>query len=126
MHPRRKSKVARSANDRVAGYAHNVVVTTRPPHYIREWRKYRELTQERLGERIGRDKSIISKLENDRIDYSGEHLELIGAALGCEPRDLLDLPPNRTEAEVIDLLRRLHGEKKKAAIAMLKGLLEAG
>ncbi len=58
-------------------------------HFIKEWRKYRGLTQEQLAERIGVAVSTISQLETMKQGYSQPTLEAIADALGCEPADLL-------------------------------------
>lgn len=78
----------------------------RARHYLREWRKYRSLTQERLAERIDATPSTISQLENGLINYTQPTLEALADALNCEPGDLLSRDPN-IEGAVIDLMRML-------------------
>jgi len=94
-------------------------------HYIKEWRKFRELTQSVVAERIERDVSVVSRVERGEIKLTQEILERIAFALGCDdPTDLLFPPPNHPEAEVIDLLRRLRGPRRRQAVRMLKALME--
>lgn len=69
----------------------------RRPHYIRQWRKFRGLTQEQLEGRIEKKGGTLSKLENYKIDYTQEHLESLAHALRCTPRDLLAPPPNELD-----------------------------
>lgn len=57
--------------------------------FIKEWREYRNLTQERLAERIDRSPGLISKIENQQGPYTQQTLEAIAGALGCQPVDLL-------------------------------------
>lgn len=56
---------------------------------LKEWRKYRNLTQERLAERAGVTQGLISQLENNHTDWTGDVLARLAEALGCEPADLL-------------------------------------
>jgi len=61
--------------------------------YFREWRLFRELTQEQLAEMVGTGKAAISKLERGDVAYSQESLEAIADALRCEPADLISRRP---------------------------------
>lgn len=64
-----------------------------PRHFIREWRAYRQLTQQQLAERIGIDKSYLSKIETGRKRYDQPFLEAAAEVLRCEPADLLIRDP---------------------------------
>lgn len=65
-----------------------------PGHFIREWRTYREMTQERLAELIGAaDASVVSKIETGDRGYRRDSLEPFAKALQCTPGDLLRPPP---------------------------------
>jgi transcriptional regulator with XRE-family HTH domain len=63
-------------------------------HYIREWRKHRELTQEQLAERIGITKSYLSKIESGKKRYDQPFLEAAAEVLRCEPADLIVRDPS--------------------------------
>ena len=93
--------------------------------YIREWRKARNLTQERLGDRIEKDASIISRLERGEIPYSQEWLEALAVALNCEPGDLLKPPPGPEEIEAHDILRAIPPAKRPDALRILRALATA-
>lgn len=57
--------------------------------YLKEWRKHRGLTQERLADRLETTKGFISQLENGHRGYTQRLLERLADALMCEPADLL-------------------------------------
>ncbi len=59
------------------------------PRFLREWRKYRNLTQSQLAERAEVTQGMISQLELGNSDYTGGLLEALAYALLCEPVDLL-------------------------------------
>lgn len=97
----------------------------RPRHFIKEWRKFRDLTQDQLAGRIGSATSTISQLETGKQGYSQALLEELAEALSCEPWDLLHVDPGK-EGEVIDLTRMLRNanpEVQAEAIGYVKGLL---
>jgi transcriptional regulator with XRE-family HTH domain len=96
--------------------------TNGPRHYIREWRKFRGLTQEQLAGRLGVVTSSVSQLETGKQGYSQPMLEAIAEALRCEPADLLNMNPLK-EGEVIDLMRLLNkAENRDMAIRVLKSM----
>lgn len=76
---------------------------TRQKIFLKEWRKHRRLTQEQLGERVGREfgeavsNAHISHIETGRQQYTQDMLERLAAALNCAPYDLLIGPPDELE-----------------------------
>lgn len=62
------------------------------PH-IREWRKARGLTQQQIGQAIGRDRTVVSKMETGDIGCSMETVRQIAKALAIEPYALLHSKP---------------------------------
>lgn len=93
-------------------------------HYVREWRKYRHLTQEQLADRLGVATSTISQLETGKQGYSQAILEALADALSCQPADLLRRDPNK-EGEIVDLFDGLTDERRALAVEMLKTLKSA-
>lgn len=106
-------------------YARPRPETARPPHYLREWRQYRGLTQARLGERLNMDKGSVSRLENFETKYTQETLEAFGVALGVEAADLLQPPPSpdRPEDDLTRHLRKLKTKEDRAKVARLLAAL---
>src|SRR5260221_9444891 len=77
-----------------------------PPkkHFIKEWRKYRGLTQEKLAARLGISTSHISQIERGRINYTRETLEALAYSLHCEPSDLLGRDPNLPDYQLWQII----------------------
>lgn len=82
----------------------------RPPHgrirhhptYIRQWRKYRGLTLDRLAERVGAltggfTHASLSRIERGLQAYTQAVLEAIAEALGTDPASLLMRDPSDPE-----------------------------
>lgn len=98
------------------------------PHYIREWRKHRHLTQERLAERVGQTQGWVSQLERQEIGYTQGTLEALAYALSCEPSDLLAVNPFMA-GEVVDLvglLRRATPAQQHTVYELAKTYLQVG
>lgn len=66
---------------------------TQRPTFIREWRKFRHLTLERLAERIEVTAGALSQLERGDVQYTQPMLEALADALNCEPADLITRSP---------------------------------
>lgn len=65
--------------------------------FLREWRKYRGLTQQELADRAGLTNSAVSHLERGAKAYTQGSLEALARALECEPADLLARDPSSDE-----------------------------
>ena len=95
-----------------------------PRHYVREWRKHRNLTQERLAERTPFTTGAISQLETGHTSYTQPMLEALAVALDCLPGDLLSRNPLK-DGTVVQLFNDLPEDKQRVAIEMLKALKTA-
>lgn len=90
---------------------------------IREIRKAKGWTVERLAQASGISKSYLSELETGKKQINGRKLEAIARALQCAPLDLLDdktLEPDVMEH--IRLLRCLSPSDRQAVIRHARGL----
>lgn len=87
--------------------------------FIKEWREYRGLSQERLAERINRSPGLISQIENRVGPYTQETLEAIADALLCEPQDLLIRDPNDPDG-IWSIWDNVEPTQRKQAIEILK------
>ena len=67
---------------------------------IREIRTDRGISQDALAKSIGRQKALVSKLENGKIKLSQQYLELLAEALSCAPADLLG-PPSFAKSKTL-------------------------
>lgn len=93
---------------------------------LKEWRNFRGLTQERLASRAGVTQGLISQLENDRTDYSGEVLAALADALGCTPADLLIRNPTQPDAvwSIMDNLRSATPEEREQVRRVTDAMLK--
>lgn len=71
---------------------------TRRRTFIREWREYRNLSQEALGDRIGTSGGSISRIETGAQPYTQDTLEALAEALMTDPASLLMRDPSAQDA----------------------------
>lgn len=96
----------------------------RANHFVKEWRKKRGLTQERLAERTPFSPGAISQLETGRTSYTQDMIEALADAMELKPGDLISRNPN-AEVDVVALFNDLSEDKRRIAIEMLKTLKTA-
>jgi transcriptional regulator with XRE-family HTH domain len=89
--------------------------------FLKQWREYRQLTQEQAAERIGMDRSNLSRLERGDIPYSQGVLEAAADAYSCEPWDLLNYDPFKA-GEVVDIVKLIDEKNRATAIRLLRAL----
>jgi transcriptional regulator with XRE-family HTH domain len=85
-------------NVSMAKFARPAPKPERRRHFIKQWRKAKNLTQEELAERIGVTPGAISQLELGRVNYTQNMLEAIAEEFGVRPGDLLNVDPTREGA----------------------------
>lgn len=70
----------------------------KPEHFIRQWRKHRGLTLERLADRLEITAGALSNVERGDSGYTQPLLEALAYALQCEPADLIMRDPTEEAA----------------------------
>lgn len=70
----------------------------RRPTFIKEWREYRNLTQDQLGERLETSGGSISRIESGTQPYTQDTLEALADALQTDAASLLMRNPNDPDA----------------------------
>jgi transcriptional regulator with XRE-family HTH domain len=93
----------------------------RPRHFIKEWRKSKNLTQEALAAAIGMATSSISQIETGKTGYSQPLLEQLAEYFGCEPGELLMRNPldKRAPWSLADSLKPENRAKVEEYIELL-------
>jgi transcriptional regulator with XRE-family HTH domain len=95
-------------------------------HYLKEWRKFRGLTQQALAEAVATEKSVISLIENEKRGLSDEWAHKLAPILGTTPGFLYDHDPNNLDTELIDAVRQVPAKDRDQALAILKTFRGAG
>ena len=95
------------------------------PNQIRKYRLKAGLSQQSLGDKIGRNKAKISKLETGEQELTQHYMELIAKAITeegvrCRPHDLLPPAPGyEYEEQILDALDGFADKTKKSAVDFL-------
>ena len=66
--------------------------------FLKQWREYRNITQDQLAERLETSKASISRIENGEQAYTQDFLEACAEALMTDPASLLMRDPTDDEA----------------------------
>lgn len=91
--------------------------------YIRQWRKFRNLTLAQLAERIDVTAGALSQLERGDVSYTQPMLEALADALRCEPSDLITRDPN-SNLELQLVWDAIPQDDKPRAILILQALIK--
>jgi len=87
---------------------------TSKPHFIRSWRKYRNLTLDQLAERLDVTAGTLSQLERGNTQYTQPMLEALADALNCEPSDLITRDPKSAVGIMMVWEQIPEGDRSKA------------
>lgn len=94
-------------------------------HYIRQWRKFRGMTQEQLSERVGVVRAQLSKIETGVRKYDQEFLERAAVALDCEITDLVGRDPTQP-LSIASIWDQVPEEQRDQARAVLLTFAKTG
>lgn len=93
---------------------------------IKEVRKLRQLSQEKLAEKVGVEPKQISRIEGGKSSPSMDTLEAIARELQVEMKDLLDFQHLQDgepiEAQMLRSFRMMDDSTKRLAIRLLRTL----
>ena len=94
--------------------------------FIKAWREFRDLTQERVSERIGISRENYGRIESGKVPYNQDFLELCAVALNCSTSDLLSRDPNTDSLidQLHTLLSKSSANEQKRVLAVAKTLIE--
>ncbi|HEX4182529.1 MAG TPA: helix-turn-helix transcriptional regulator [Caulobacteraceae bacterium] len=96
-----------------------IETTEGPGHYIREWRKYRGLSQTELADSIAIHRTHLNKIERGKRNYAATTLTALASRLDCEPGDLIQRRPGQlSEFEL--LCQSLDEADRQLALKVLK------
>lgn len=93
---------------------------------IKEIRKEKRLSQERLGDIVGTTKQHIGRLESGKSSLSDVWLERLSKALGCTKAELLGETPtlSREDQVMLEYFRRLPPKRKERYLRNLREEIE--
>lgn len=66
-------------------------------HFLRDWRKARDLTQEELADRIGMTHPSVQRIETNQQALTQPVLDKLAIALGTTRGNILDRKPDASD-----------------------------
>jgi transcriptional regulator with XRE-family HTH domain len=95
-------------------------VEERPPHYLREWRKFRHMTQQELADAVGTSKTVVSEMERGNLQLSPKWLRKFAPALRTQPGYILDHAPEDLDNDVLDIWTKIDERDRDQAARVLR------
>lgn len=92
----------------------------RPLHYLKEWREFRQMTQEKLAELVGTDKSVISLKETGNRGLGDKWARRFAPHLQTTPGWIIDHDPNDLPTDILEIWNDIPDEAKPQAAAVLR------
>ena len=120
-------KVSHGQHDPPALAAHNGRMSKRAPQrwFLKQWRKHRGYTQERLAEMTNLSKPYISQLESGVRQFTHETLVVLAEALSCDPADLIMRDPSEPDG-IWSVWETLSGPQRRQVVEIAKTLKKTG
>lgn len=97
----------------------------RAPNFLRQWRKFRKLSQETAAERVDVSRTTLGRIEKGELPYNQDFLERLAFAYGCDVSDLLTTDPLKPDPPrlVYDRLRKAPASVQRQALEIIEALL---
>lgn len=98
------------------------------PNYLRQWREYRQMTQEQLASACEPPTtgSVISLLEEGERGLSLKWLRRLAPALNTKPGWLADVNPLTADTLTLELVEAIPDDKREQVAAILRTFLKDG
>lgn len=119
-------KIRESVNDLYSQLTYVARVADKPPHFLREWREFREMTQDELAAAVGTSKSVISDMERGKLQLSPKWLRRFAPVLKVQPGHLLDYAPEDLDNDIIDIWGRIDERDREQALRVLRSFDRTG
>lgn len=120
------AKVHGLRDDLVRELTYLRVMDERPPHYLRQWRKKAEMTQQDLADALDTSKSVISALERFELQLSPKWLRRIAPVLKTREGYLIDVDPAEAPNDVIDIWNHIPLDDRDQALRVLRSFVKTG
>jgi transcriptional regulator with XRE-family HTH domain len=119
-------KIRESANAPLNELSYIADVSEGLPHYLREWRKFRGMTQQELADALETSKSVISDMERGELQLSPKWLRRIAPILKTQPGYILDHDPADLDNDIIDIWSHIDAKDRARAANVLRQFMKTG
>ena len=84
------------------------------------------MTQDQLAEAVGTSKSVISDLENERLQLSPKWLRRLAPVLQTQPGHILEHDPETIDTDILDIWSRIDISDRSQAVRVLRSFIKTG
>jgi transcriptional regulator with XRE-family HTH domain len=91
----------------------------RRPIFLKQWRKYRKLSAQKLADELGVVKSTVTRMEKGERPYNQDLIERAAEILECEPLDILMRDPHDPTG-IWDVWDRIDEADRERALKVLE------
>ena len=119
-------KVRAWRNDPCSQFGYYLDMAERPPHYLREWRKFRRMTQDQLAAALETSKSVVSDMERDQLQLSPKWAHRIAPLLGTTAGHLIDTDPNTVDNDLLEIWMQIPEGDRAQAAKVLRSFVRTG
>lgn len=93
---------------------------------MKEWREFRNITQEDAADRLGITRTFLSKIENIRAQYSQNLIEAAAELYNCTAFDLLRVNPAKSEplSEIMNTVEGADPAQQARMLSVLKAMVQ--
>ena len=123
----RQAEMIRTVSAAIRPKCQNGVMAKKQKHrqFIKEWRKFRDLSQEQLADRMGVTRGYVSHVETGKRRYDQLFLEAAAEALNCTPADLIMRDPTQ-RGGIWSLWDQIAPEQRDQAAKVLEAFKKTG
>jgi transcriptional regulator with XRE-family HTH domain len=119
-------KIGRSVNDHSSRVTYIWDVAERAPHFLREWREFRHMTQDELAAAVGTSKSVVSDMERNKLQLSPKWARRFAPVLKTQPGYIVDHDPADLDTDIIDIWAHIPDSDKATARRVLESFRRTG
>jgi len=96
------------------------------PNYLREWRKFRGMTQQQLAEAVDTNANMIQYLESGERGLSAKWLRRLAPVLDTSSGMILDHNPYELDSDIIEIWATASNREKRQITDVAKAILKTG
>lgn len=96
------------------------------PHFMKQWREFRSMTQEEAADLIGISRSLLSKIEDAKSPWSQPILQQATRVYRCSITGLLNINPlkDRQAADLDSIMSQATPELRAEILGYAQGRLD--
>lgn len=96
------------------------------PNYLREWRKFRNMTQQELATAVETNANMIQYLESGERGLSAKWLRRLAPVLDTTPGMILDHNPYELDNDIIEIWATASNREKRQIADIAKAVVRPG